>query len=86
MQETCLLSKSIKLKYAISFLVILTAFCTTTVIWYTSFHALKQTLTDQYPLESNYLYAQKTALSTSDLLNNMQQYTKKTSSICPRKT
>ena len=66
--------KGIKLKYAISFLVILTAFCTTTVIWYTSFHALKQTLTDQY-LESNYLYAQKTALSTSVLLNNMQQNT-----------
>ena len=63
--------RSIKLKYAISFLVILTAFCTMTVIWYTSFHALKQTLTDQY-LKNNCQYAQKIALSTGDLLYNME--------------
>src|SRR3954452_5957354 len=64
--------KNIKLKYAISFFVILAAFCTTIVNWYSSFHALRITLTEYY-LDSNYQYAQKIALTTDDLLLNMQK-------------
>ena len=64
--------KNIKLKYAISFFVILAAFCTTIVNWYSSFHALRITLTEYY-LDSNYQYAQKIALTTDDLLLNIQK-------------
>ena len=64
--------KSIKLKYAISFLVILAASCTTIVNWYSSFHALRITLTEYY-LDSNYQYAQKIALTTDDLLLNIKR-------------
>lgn len=63
--------KGIKLRFAISLLVIMTLFCTILVSWYTSAKALKDTLTDNY-LENNYKYANKLSLSTGDLLTHMQ--------------
>ena len=63
--------KGIKLRFAISLLVIMTLFCTIIVSWYTSEKALKGTLTENY-LENNYKYAYKLSLSTGDLLNHMQ--------------
>ena len=53
--------KGIKLRFAISFLVILTAFSTTVVNWYSSIVALKGNLTETY-LENNNHYAKKIAL------------------------
>ena len=50
--------KGIKLRFAISFLVILTAFSTTVVNWYSSIVALKENLTETY-LENNTHYAKK---------------------------
>lgn len=64
--------KGIKLRVAISLLVIITLFCNSLVNWYTSANALRSTLADNY-LENNYTYANKLSLNTSDLLNHMQQ-------------
>lgn len=66
------IKKGIKLKFAISLLVMFTVCSTTVINWYLSVHALKNTLTENY-LESNYQYAKKTSLSTNELLYNMQQ-------------
>ena len=63
--------KGIKLRFAISLLVIMTLFFTILVNWYTSTKAIRSTLTENY-LEENYKYAYKLSLSTGDLLNRMQ--------------
>ena len=63
--------KGVKLRFAISILVIMTLFCTIIVSWYTSVKAIKGTLTDNY-LENNYKYAYKLSENTGDLLNHMQ--------------
>ena len=59
--------KGIKLRFAISFLVILTAFSTTVVNWYSSIVALKGNLTETY-LENNTHYAKKIAISANSCL------------------
>ena len=64
--------KGIKLRFAISFLVILTAFSTTVVNWYSSIVALKENLTETY-LENNTHYAKKIAISANSLFINLQQ-------------
>jgi len=64
--------KGIKLRFAISFLVILTAFSTTVVNWYSSIVALKGNLTETY-LENNNHYAKKIANSSNELFINLQQ-------------
>ncbi|HHY72137.1 MAG TPA: GGDEF domain-containing protein [Bacillus bacterium] len=65
-------NKGIKLKFAISILVVFAVCATTTINWYLSNHALKNTLTVNH-LEDNYRYAKKISLSTNDLLENTQQ-------------
>lgn len=67
-----LIKKGVKLKFAISLLVVFTACSTTIIIWYLSIQALKNSLTENH-LENNYQYAHKVSISTSDLLFNMQQ-------------
>jgi diguanylate cyclase (GGDEF)-like protein len=64
--------KGIKLKFAISLLVILTAFSTTVVNWYSSIIALKGNLTETY-LENNNKYAKKITSSANGLFLSMQQ-------------
>lgn len=64
--------KGIKLKFAISLLIIFTVCSTTIVNLYLSIHALRVNLTENH-LESNFLYATKVSISTNDLLTNMQQ-------------
>ncbi len=64
--------KGIKLRFAISLLVILTAFSTTIVNWYSSSFALKRNLTETY-LENNNKYAHKIASSADSLFFSMQQ-------------
>ena len=64
--------KGIKLRFAIGLLVIITAFSTTMVNWYSSIYALKQNLTETY-LENNNQYAQKMASSAHGLFLSMQQ-------------
>lgn len=64
--------KGIKLRFAISILVILTLFSTILVNLVASAKALRSTLTDIY-LENNYRYANKISLSTSDLIIDMQE-------------
>ena len=64
--------KGIKLRFAISLLVILTAFSTTIVNWYSSSIALKRNLTETY-LENNNKYAHKIASSADSLFFSMQQ-------------
>ncbi|MCQ6277090.1 GGDEF domain-containing protein [Bacillus sp. V3B] len=66
------IKKGIKLKFAISLLVAFTVCSTTTINWYLSVQALKNTLTENY-LENNYQYAKKITLNTNELLHNMQQ-------------
>ncbi|WP_458414760.1 diguanylate cyclase [Schinkia sp. CFF1] len=64
--------QGVKLKFAISILVIFAVCCTTAINWYLSNQALKNTLTDNF-LENNYRYAKKISVSTNDLLTDMQQ-------------
>lgn len=63
--------KGIKLRFAITLLVIMTLLATIIVSWYTSTKAIKSTLTNNY-LENNYKYAYKLSQSTGDLLNHME--------------
>lgn len=67
-----LFHRGIKLKFAISILLILTSCSTVIINWYISSNALKHTLTENY-LENNYQYANKVASSTNDLLYSMEQ-------------
>ncbi|UII57356.1 sensor domain-containing diguanylate cyclase [Cytobacillus spongiae] len=64
--------RSIKLYIAINLLIIFAVITSISVNWYTSLKAQKETLTANY-LENNYNYAKKLSLSTSDLLNHMQE-------------
>ncbi|WP_077210904.1 sensor domain-containing diguanylate cyclase [Bacillus dakarensis] len=66
------IKKGIKLKFAISLLVIFTVGSTTIINLYLSTHALRVNLTENH-LENNFRYATKISISTNDLLNNMQQ-------------
>lgn len=62
----------IKLHYAIGILVIMSVVCTAIFSLYSSMGGLKKSLTENY-LESNYNYAKKLSLSTSDTMKHMQQ-------------
>ncbi|WP_102345116.1 sensor domain-containing diguanylate cyclase [Bacillus sp. Marseille-P3661] len=66
------IKKGIKLNFAIGLLVVFITCSTTIINWYLSVQALKSNLTENH-LESNYRYAKKVSLSTSDLLYDMQQ-------------
>lgn len=66
------IKKGIKLKFAISLLVVFTACSTAIINWYISMQALKNSITESH-LENNYQYATKLSISTNDLLYNMQQ-------------
>lgn len=65
--------KKIKLRYAIGLLVIMSVVCTSSVSWYSATDAIRNSLTESY-LDNNYNYANKLALSTSDLLIHMQEH------------
>lgn len=65
------IKKTIKLRNAISLLILMTAFCTILVNWYSASNALKSSLTEKY-LNGNYEYAKKLSLSTGQLLFDMQ--------------
>lgn len=64
--------KGIKLKLAISLLVVFIMLSTTAINWTLSAQALKKKLT-QLHLENNFQYATKVAINTNDLLHNIQQ-------------
>ncbi|MCH1626815.1 sensor domain-containing diguanylate cyclase [Ferdinandcohnia quinoae] len=64
--------RGIRLQFAISLLVIMAIISTIIVSWHSSERALGSTLKEKY-LESNYQYAKKLSLSTSGLLNYMQE-------------
>lgn len=66
------IKKTIKLRNAISLLILMTAFCTILVNWYSASQALETSLTEKY-LNGNYEYAKKLSLSTGQLLFDMQQ-------------
>lgn len=63
--------KGIKLRFAITLLVILTLFSTIIISWYSATIAIKNSLSNNY-LENNYKYADKLSESTGDLLHHMQ--------------
>lgn len=67
-----LLKKGIKIKFAIGVLVVIIACTTTLTNWYLSINTLRNTLTENQQ-ENNYRYAQKISVSTSELLDNIQQ-------------
>ena len=64
--------KGIKLRFAISVLVMLTALSTTVVNWYSSNVALKGNLKETY-LENNNHYAKRIASSANELFLSLQQ-------------
>lgn len=64
--------KGIKFQYAISLLVIITIISMIVVSWFSARSALKDALAKEY-MESNYQYANKLSLSTTDMLDYMQQ-------------
>lgn len=64
--------KGIKFQFAISLLVALTVISTIIVSWVSARTAIKEALSKEY-MESNYHYAKKLSLSTTDMLNYMQQ-------------
>lgn len=66
--------KRLKLRLAISLLVIVTVLCTALANWITSAYALKNTLAESY-LDNNYKYASKLSISMSDLFEHMQNTT-----------
>ncbi|WP_249869590.1 sensor domain-containing diguanylate cyclase [Oceanobacillus saliphilus] len=64
--------KGITIKFAIIVLAVFTAFSATITNWYISNNSLRNTLIENR-LENNYRYAQKVSISTSVLLNDMEQ-------------
>ncbi|MFB6468054.1 diguanylate cyclase [Cytobacillus sp. Hz8] len=64
--------RGIKFQIAISLLVILTVISTILVSWFTARSALKEALAKEY-MDSNYEYAKKLSISTTDLLEDMEQ-------------
>lgn len=63
--------KGIKLKLVISVLVVIIVCSVTVTNWYLSTNALKNSLIENRQ-EANFRYAQKISISTSDLLDNIQ--------------
>lgn len=64
--------KGIKVKFVMSILVLVIAFSVTATNWYISSKTLRDNLIENRQ-ENNYRYAQKIAISTSDLLDDIQQ-------------
>jgi hypothetical protein len=74
----------LKLQLAISLFVILIVSSSTIVSWYSTTSALKATLAENY-LESNYNYAKKLSMSTSDLLSHMHGTVQSLAFVAARK-